>query len=316
MDREILNLTPKKRFKIIDRTSFINVIVNFIIGFVKITIAIVSGSIAIASDAVINIGDTISGIITIVGNRFSLHKPTEKHPFGFGRIEYVTIIFAAIIMITVSGILAEVSVEHIITPVEVHINGFEYFLLVMIVVAKFGLFFYNKHKGEEANSGELEAVSNDSFIDAIGTLVVIILIIIDHFVKLELDGYISLGVALFIIGSNLIDIFKTLSLMLGTRPATFIIEEIRKTALSVKPVTDVRDIIIHSYGFNVHFGQMDISLPGDIDINETSKILKKLETLLNEKYNITFTFGISPANVVKPVSNTGTNRVKIVNKKA
>ncbi len=293
---EIFNLSVRERYRIIDKTSIVNVIVNFIIATVKIIIAIVSGSIAVASDSVINIGDTISGLVTLYGNHLSQKKPTKKHPFGFGRIEYLTIIIAAVVMITVSGILMYVSVEHIIHPIPIEINGLEYALLGGVVVAKFFLFYYNKQKSEKTLSGELEAVSHDSFIDAIGTLIVITLIFVDHFFKVELDGYIGLGVGLFITISNIIDIYKTISLMLGTKADPYITDEIKRVALTVPDIENVRNIIIHSYGYNVHFGQMDLDLPKNMDVLEASKKLKELETVLDNKFNISFTFGISPDN--------------------
>ena len=133
---EIFNLSVRERYKIINDTSIVNVIINFLIATVKIVIAIVSGSIAVASDSVINIGDTVSGIVTIIGNRLCLKKPTKKHPFGFGRIEYLTIIIAAVVMIAVSSVLMFVSIEHIIHPVKIEVNFIEYLLLGVLFILR------------------------------------------------------------------------------------------------------------------------------------------------------------------------------------
>ena len=137
--KHLIEMTPKERFAIIDRASNINIVSNLIIGVVKIIIAVVSGSIAIAGDSVINLGDTIAAIFTRIGDKLSLKSPTKKHPFGLGRVEYLAVIIAAFVMIFVSGILVTISIEHIIHPVKVEVNGFEYFIIFLIVVSKFYL---------------------------------------------------------------------------------------------------------------------------------------------------------------------------------
>lgn len=290
---DIFSLTPKKRFQIINRVSFINVISNFLIGFIKVAIAIVSGSIAVASDSVLNFGDGFSGIVTLIANKLSLKKPTKKHPYGFGRVEYLAIILAATIMMSVSIVFAIASIDHIKVPAEIHITTFQYILLLLIAVSKFVLYFYNKKESEKTMSGELEAVSHDSIIDAYGTTFTVALIFIDHFVSLELDGWIGLAVAIFIFVSSFIDILKTMSLMLGTKPDDYIVDEIRKTSESVKDVLNVRNIIIHSYGYNVHYGQMDVTLPSNLNTSQIVGILKRLDQKLQNTYNISFTFGIT-----------------------
>lgn len=285
-------LTPKQRAKIIDRTSIVDTVINLFIGIVKVIIAFFSGSLAIASDSILNFGDTVGGIITIFGIHFSTHKPTKRHPYGFGRVEYLTAILTAILMIMISSFFAHIAIEHIMKPVETHVTVFQFVALFFLVLLKYYLYFFNKREYKKTDSGPLEATAHDSIIDAFGTTITGLLVLLDHFIKLNLDGWISLLVAITLIISSSIDIFKTISIMLGVSVNKNLITDISNTVKKIKPVIDVRNIMVHSYGYEVHYGEMSLILPDNLDTIEISQLLKKIEILLQNEYNITFFFEI------------------------
>lgn len=287
-------LTPKERAKAVNKVSIVDTLVNLFIGITKVIISILSGSIAIAGDSILNFGDALSGIVTIYGLKLSNHKPTRKHPFGFGRVEYLTTILASVVTIMIASVFAHISVEHIIDPIETNVTIPEFIIFAILVLFKFYLYYYNKKVFDKTQSGPLEAVSHDSLIDAIGTTCTGLFIFIDKITKLNLDGWISLVIAIFIILSSCLDIYKTINIMIGVQVDSKTIDNIRKTVLATKPIQGVKNIFVHSYGYNIHYGQMDVILPDNLDVLEVSKILKSLEVTLENDYNITFTFGILP----------------------
>lgn len=295
--KKIKVLSHKDRTRIINRVGFIDTITNLFLGLTKLFIAIVSGSMAIGIDSVLNLGDFASGIITMIGIKVSEHKPTAKHPFGFGRIEYMTTIVVSLIMILVAGEFARISLININKPNEINLNNVQVVILSLVVIIKFGLFYLNKRNGEKTDSQTLEGTALDSFIAACGTALTVFLVLLDKYIHLNLDGWISLGVAVFIIISCLIDIYKIINLMLGTNPDPELIKKIKETALSVEPIEGVNNIIIHSYGYFVHYGQMDVELPDNMDIRTASKVLQNLKTVLEDQYEIEFTFGLWPENI-------------------
>lgn len=295
--KKIKVLSRHDRTRIINKVSILDTVTNLFLGLIKLVIAYLSGSVTIASDAVLNLGDFVSGIVTTVGIKLSEHKPTQKHPFGFGRIEYLTTILVSVIMIIIGGEFGRIAISHIQNPVDIHVTDLQFGILFIIVAVKFGLCYYNFKSGEKTENETLDGIARDAFISACGTGLMVSLIFLDRFIKVNLDGWVSLGVAVFIIVSGIFDILKTINLMLGTKPNEELLKEIKETALSISPIEDVKNIIIHSYGYFVHYGQMDVELPDDMDIKTASTVLEDLKTVLEEKYEIEFTFGLWPENL-------------------
>ncbi len=290
--KTVMYFNPKDRSRTIDRASLIDIGANLLIGLIKVGIATVSGSIAVASDSVLNLGDTLTGILTIIGIKISNRNPTKLHPFGFGRFEYITAVFTSVITLITGFEFARISVEHIFNPVEIRITNLQLVILFSLVGIKYALYLYNRKLGERTDSESLLAASHDSLIDTFGTFFTVLLIFIDRFVKLELDGYIGLAVAVCVMVISVRDIIKMISILLGTEPSKSLIEGIKRTVLEEKSITGVENILIHSYGYNVKIGQMRIKLPMGMEISQATEIISKIRQELKEKYDIDFIVGV------------------------
>lgn len=270
-----------ERDKKIIKVSILGIIVNLaLVGF-KMAIGLIVNSIAIVLDAVNNLTDALSSIITIIGTKLSSKKPDKKHPFGHGRIEYFSSIIIVAIILIAGFAFAKESIEKIIHPV---LADYSFVSLIIIMVAIFVKFFFGKYlkkKAKELNSGNLLASGTDSISDSIISLSTFIAAIISIVWKISLEGYLGVIISVVIIKSAIGILKETIDEMIGTR---------------ADGVFGVYDLILHNYGMKKIIATAHIQVKDDMNAREIHKLTRKISFAVYTEYGIILTLGIYASN--------------------
>ena len=248
----------------------------------KYLAGVLSGSIAIMADAFNNLSDAGSSLITLIGFKFAGMKPDAEHPFGHGRIEYISglAVSAAIILMGVE--LAKSSVSKIISPSPVDMSMMSIAILAVSVCVKLYMCSYNRFVGKQIDSAAMKATAIDSLSDAVATSVVLLAMLVLKFTGLNVDGWCGAMVALFILYAGYSAAKDTLSPLLG-QPPEELISQIRDITLSHQEIVGIHDLVVHDYGP----GRLMISLhgevPGDGNIFELHDVIDQAEKELKDK---------------------------------
>ncbi len=277
-----------QREKTIVRTSIIGIIANIILVIFKAAVGLAVNSIAVLLDAVNNLTDAFSSIITIVGTKLANKEPTKKHPYGYGRIEYMSqLIVAAIILYAGISSVVE-SVKKIISPEQADYSIVSLVIISSAVIVKLLLGLYVRKKGKEVKSGTLEASGSDALFDAVISMSVLVSAAVYMITGLSLEAWVGVIISIFIIKSGLEIIGEAVDEMLGHREAGELTRAIRASIASEKGVHGIYDLMLHDYGpdrhlASVHIEVDDVLTAGQIDVmsrniqekvyNETSVIL-------------------------------------------
>ena len=266
------------RNKVIVKTSVIGIITNILLATVKAITGLMANSIAVVLDAVNNMSDALSSIITIVGNKLSQKLPNEKHPLGYGRIEYLTAMTVASIVLY-AGITSGVeSVKKIINPETADYSTTSLVIIAIAVVVKFVLGRYVKAQGERVQSGSLIASGADALFDAIISLSVLAAALIFIFTGLSLEAYIGVLISIFIIKAGFGMLMDTVSDLLGKRADKDLSKRIKEILRSEDGVRGAYDLIINDYGPERKLGSVHLELPDTMTVAEFDKLTRKLET--------------------------------------
>ena len=268
----------ENRNKVIVKTSVIGIVTNILLATVKAIIGLMANSIAVVLDAVNNMSDALSSIITIVGNKLSQKLPNEKHPLGYGRIEYLTAMTVASIVLY-AGITSGVeSVKKIINPETADYSTTSLVIIAIAVVVKFVLGRYVKAQGKRVQSGSLIASGADALFDAIISLSVLAAALIFIFTGLSLEAYIGVLISIFIIKAGFGMLMDTVSDLLGKRADKDLSKRIKGILRSEEGVRGAYDLIINDYGPERKLGSVHLELPDTMTVAEFDRLTRKLET--------------------------------------
>lgn len=268
----------ENRNKVIVKTSVIGIVTNILLATVKAIIGLMANSIAVVLDAVNNMSDALSSIITIVGNKLSQKLPNEKHPLGYGRIEYLTAMTVASIVLY-AGITSGVeSIKKIINPETADYTTTSLIIIAIAVIVKFVLGRYVKAQGERVQSGSLIASGADALFDAIISLSVLATALIFIFTGLSLEAYIGVLISIFIIKAGFGMLMDTVSDLLGKRADKDLSKRIKEILRSEEGVRGAYDLIINDYGPERKLGSVHLELPDTMTVAEFDRLTRKLET--------------------------------------
>lgn len=237
---------------------------NVVLFAVKYFAGLISGSVAITADAFNNLSDAGSSVITLLGFRLASTKPDKEHPFGHGRIEYLSALAVSMIIVLMGFEVGKSSVIKIISPVASEISALTISILVFSVIVKFYMYLYNRKYGKYIDSSAMAATAADSLSDAASTTVVLISMLIMKFLGVDVDGWCGILVALFILKAGIDSAKDTLGDLLGRPPSKEFIDEIERIVMSHEKVIGMHDLIIHDYGP----GRVMVSLHGEVPGNE------------------------------------------------
>ena len=302
------------REKIVIKTSIISIVSNIVLAGFKAFVGLLANSIAIISDAVNNLSDALSSIITIIGTKLAGKAPDREHPYGHGRIEYMTSLIVSAIVLY-AGITALVeSVKKIIYPETVNYNTITLIILIAGIVVKFVLGLYVKKKGKDVNSDSLVASGLDAFNDAILSISVLASAIIYMMFNISLEAYVGVLLSLFIIKSGLELIKDSVDNMLGVRVESDLARSIKKEITKEKDIQGAYDLILHDYGPDKYLGSVHIEVMDTLSVADVDKISRRISRNILEKYGVILhTIGVYSVNTKdKKVIAARKDIVKIV----
>lgn len=277
--------------------SIVGIICNLLLCIFKITIGVISGSISISADGLNNLSDMGSSVITMLGFKLASKPADNDHPFGHGRMEYISAFIVSALILLVGIELMKSSVTAIIA----NDSAPSYSLLAIIILAvsalvKLWLFVFNRKIGKKINSDALLATAQDSLNDTITTLAILASVVISMFVTLpfNLDALMGIFVAIFILISGVRTAKETLDSILGTPPSKELIEDIENTIMSFNEFAGVHDLIVHNYGPGRQFASVHVEVPLDSDIVKCHEQIDLCEKLLEERLDISVVIHMDP----------------------
>ena len=274
--------------------GIVGIICNLLLSILKFVIGTVSNSVSITADATNNIADAGSSIITLVGFRLSEKPADEDHPYGHARIEYITGLIISFLILLIGYDILKSSVDKIIHPEESVFSWVTVVILVSSIILKLWLSRFNKILGKQIKSTALEATAADSRNDCISTAAVLVATIISHFTSLNLDGFMGVGVAIFILISGIGLVKETIGPLLGQAPSKEMYEKIEQKILSYENVLGVHDLLVHSYGPGSYFASAHIEMDAKIDVLVCHDIMDKIERDFLKQLNIHLVVHLDP----------------------
>lgn len=249
----------------------------------KLTVALLSGSVAIIADAFNNLSDAGSSVVTIVGFRLSGKKPDPEHPFGHGRIEYISGFVVSVVILLMGYELARSSIRGILSPNEVYFSTVTVIILGASMCVKLYMALYNKKLGTLIGSAAIEAVAMDSLSDVVATGAVLLSFVISQFTALSLDSWAGLFVSLFILYSGVMSARDTLAPLLGTPPSRELVENIEKIVMAHEQIVGMHDLVVHDYGPGRLMISLHAELPSSIEVFEAHSVIDDTENELADK---------------------------------
>lgn len=286
-----------KRERIIIKTSIISILANLILAGFKAFVGLLANSIAIVSDAVNNLSDALSSIITIVGTKLAGKAPDKKHPYGYGRIEYIaSFIVSAIVLY--AGITALVeSIKKIIYPETSDYSIVTLVIIIAGIFVKFILGLYVRKKGKQVNSDSLVASGSDAFNDAILSISVLVSAIIYLIFNFNIEAYIGALLSIFIIKSGIELIKESVDNILGTRVESDLAKNIKREVMKEENIKGAFDLVLNNYGPDKYLGSIHIEVSDTLTAGDIDKISRKIsKNVLNKFGVILHTIGIYSIN--------------------
>ena len=274
--------------------SITGIVVNIILAIAKYFAGIISGSISVTADAINNLSDAGSSIISLVGVKLSTKPADKDHPYGHGRVEYISALAVSFVVLLMGIELFKSSVDKIINPVPVKFNILSLIILTVSILAKLWLGFFNKKLGEKINSAPMMAVMKDSFSDCLATGVALIAIVVSAFSDISIDGYLGVIVAgfIFLAGFNILK--ETMADLLGKPADKAFTQEIENKILSYDKIVGVHDMIIHDYGPGRKFASAHAEVSSQDDIMEIHDIIDLAERDILNEYGIVISIHTDP----------------------
>lgn len=272
-------------------SGWVGIMCNLLLCGAKFIIGFISGSVSIIADAANNLSDASSSIISLLGFKLSEKSADEEHPYGHARYEYLSGFIIAVMVAVIGFQLAKSSVEKIISPSPVQFSWISVAILTVSILVKFWMMLFNRKVGGLINSSSLKATAIDSRNDCISTLAVLAAALISHFTSVELDGWMGLVVAIFILLSSIGLLREALSPLLGKAPDAELTEQIRQKILSYDGVLGTHDLMVHDYGPNRMFASVHVEMAAENDVLESHDVIDNIERdFLKEGLNLVIHF--------------------------
>ena len=278
----------------------VGIVCNLILCAFKITVGLITASISIVADGLNNLSDMGSSVITMIGFKMAGKPADSDHPFGHGRMEYMSAFIVAMLILLVGAELFKSSVSALVKGEAMPTYSvWAIIILAVSVLVKLWMCLFNRRLGKKIDSEALLATAQDSLNDMVTTSVILISVGVSMLVKLpfNLDAVMGILVSLFILYSGLASAKDTLDEILGTPPDKKLISEIENTILSFKEFKGIHDLIVHNYGPGRQFASVHVEVPQDTDIVKCHEQIDLCEKLIDEKLNISLVIHMDPIDV-------------------
>ncbi|MCR5041766.1 MAG: cation diffusion facilitator family transporter [Clostridia bacterium] len=284
-----ISILAANREKEIVKTSIIGILTNVLLVGFKAFVGLVSNSIAVILDAVNNLSDALSSVVTIIGAKLGAKQPDKKHPLGYGRIEYLSsMIVAALVLYAGITSLVE-SIKKIIHPEAADYNTISIIIISVAIVVKLILGIYVKKQGKKSNSGALVASGSDALFDAILSSSVLASAIVYLIWGVSLEAYVGVIIAGFIIKAGIEMMIETLNDIIGKREDAETTKELREIICSEDAVLGAYDVTLFNYGPNKNYGSVHIELPDNLSVDDVDRITRRIQTDVFHKTGIILT---------------------------
>ena len=277
---------PKVRAAVGTLSGVVGILCNFFLFLGKVIIGTLSGSVSITADAMNNLSDAASSIVTLVGFKLAEQPADAEHPYGHARFEYLSGLVVSAMIVIIGFELAKTSVEKILSPVPVAFSVPLAAVLVLSIAVKLWLCLFNRALGKKINSTTLFATSEDSRNDIVTTAAVLLAAVIEAVSGASIDGFVGLAVSLFILYSGIGLIRDTLNPILGKAPDPALVEKVRAEILSYPSVLGTHDLMIHDYGPGKQFASVHVEVDAAGDIIAIHDEIDNIEHALLVKYGL------------------------------
>ncbi|MBO4310460.1 MAG: cation transporter [Lachnospiraceae bacterium] len=277
-------------------TGSVGIILNLFLFAAKFSVGLLTSAISVTADAFNNLSDAGSSIITLLGFKLSGQKPDNEHPFGHGRIEYISGLFVSLIILIVAFELIKTSIGKIIHPEEVMVSSLTFIFLSISILVKLYMFAYNMIYGKKIASPAMKATAVDSISDTIATSVVLICYILYAVFNIKIDAYAGIAVGLFIAYAGFKTLKETISPLLGQTPDPEFVKEIENIVRSNDSVIGIHDMIVHDYGPTRIFVSLHAEVPCDKDILYLHECIDNIENEIKNKLNCEVSIHMDPVD--------------------
>ena len=290
-------------------TGGVGICLNLLLSLGKFLAGLITGSIAITADAFNNLSDAGSSVVTLVGFHMAAKKADDDHPFGHGRMEYISglIVAAAILLVGVE--LAKSSLEKILHPEDITLSWVSVGILCAAILVKLWMFYFNRTLGKRIDSAAMCATAADSLSDVAATSAVLLGTLVGGFTGLHIDGWVGILVAVFILRAGWGAAKDTLDPLLGQSPDPTLVHAIEKTVMAHELVTGIHDLIIHDYGPGRSMLSLHAEVPMDADMLAVHDVIDDIERELKEKFHIEAVIHMDPIATKDPLTNEMKTRV-------
>ena len=299
------------------REGLVSVILNLLLFVLKYYAGIASASLALIADAWHTLSDSLTSLVVILGIKLSSKKPDKEHPFGHGRIEYISSLIVSFIIILVGFELMKGSVEKILHPQEIAFQPILVAILTLSVLVKVWMFSYNRYMAKKIDSSVLNATAFDSLNDVYATGAVILATIAGQFTKLPVDGITGFIVSILVMVTGYKISKNTIGILLGTPPKPEVVNEINEIILGQEGIVGVHDLIIHDYGPGRVMASVHAEVPDTIDIVRIHEIIDETEKRILQDMGIHIVIHMDPITVnsqrLEDLKNSVIQTVKNVN---
>ena len=284
-----IDVLAANREKTIVKTSIIGILTNVLLVGFKAFVGLMSNSIAIILDAVNNLSDALSSVVTIIGAKLGAKQPDKKHPLGYGRIEYLSsMIVAALVLYAGITSLVE-SIKKIIRPEAAEYGTVTLVIISVAIVVKLILGLYVKKQGKKVNSGALVASGSDAMFDAILSASVLASAIVYLIWGVSLEAYVGVVIAGFIIKAGVEMMIETLNDIIGKREDAETTKELKRVVCEEESVLGAYDVTLFNYGPNRNYGSVHVELPDTLTVDDVDRITRKIQVDVYQKTGVILT---------------------------
>ena len=283
--------------------GFVGIGLNLLLFAGKLAAGTLSGSIAVTADAFNNLSDAGSSVVTLLGFRLAGRKPDADHPFGHGRMEYISGLVVAGLILLMGAELAKSSFEKILHPEAVSFSWLAAAILLVSIGVKVYMYLYNKAVGKKIRSAAMSATAADSLSDTVATAAVLAAMLIGRLTNVQPDGWVGLLVALFILWSAVQAARDTVSPLLGQSPDPMLVKEIEALVMAHDTVVGVHDLVVHDYGPGRRIISLHAEVPADGQVLALHDVIDNIEAELSRKLHCEAVIHMDPVVVGDPQVN-------------
>lgn len=287
----------EEREKVGTKASIVGIVTNAALFVLKFILGSMMRSVAVIADGFNNLSDAASSIVSLIGFKVAGKKPDAKHPFGYGRIEYIAALVVSFLILTTGLSVIKDSFANIIKPESLSVTHAGFIGLGISIVAKIVLGLYTKRLGKKIDSISLIASGTDALNDVVVTFATVISMVVFMIFKVNIDGYIGCVVAFFIIKAGIEVVTDALGPLLGQPADKEVVDKIEEIILSGEGIVGVHDLVVHNYGPGRVFASAHAEIPSDCDLLRMHDIIDQIETKIFKEINVEITIHFDPIDI-------------------